>query len=103
MRSKVFLENTYLFVTMFTGNGTIMHTGNLTAVADPGEALQVTLLLPDRIRERWKDFVDELSAYYNTPWRLEVFRRQFENVHRRPGFSKKNNKKWEPIFVQCCS
>ena len=50
-----------------------------------GEALQVALLLPDRIRERWKDFVDELSAYYNTPGRLAVFRRQFENVHRRPG------------------
>ena len=34
-----------------------------------GEALQVALLMPDRIRERWKDFVDELSAYYNTPGR----------------------------------
>ena len=32
-----------------------------------GEALQVALLLPDRIRECWKDLVDELSAYYNTP------------------------------------
>ena len=37
-----------------------------------GEALQVALLLPDRIRERWKDFVDELSTYYNTPGRLAV-------------------------------
>ena len=50
-----------------------------------GEALQVALLLPDIIRERWKDFVDELSAYYNTLGRLAVFRWQFENVHRRPG------------------
>ena len=50
-----------------------------------GEAIQVVLLMPDRIRERWKDFVDELSAYYNTPGRLAVFRRKFENVHRRPG------------------
>ena len=50
-----------------------------------GEALQVALLLPDRIRERWKDLVDELSAYYKTPGRLVVFRRQFENAHRRPG------------------
>ena len=41
--------------------------------------------MPDRIRERWKDFVDELSAYYNTPGRLAVFRRQFENARRRPG------------------
>ena len=51
-----------------------------------GEALQVALLMSDRIRERWKDFVDELSAYYNTPGRLAVFRRQFENVHRHPGW-----------------
>ena len=29
-----------------------------------GEALQVALLMPDRIRERWEDLVDELSAYY---------------------------------------
>ena len=50
-----------------------------------GEALQVALLMPDRIREHWKDFVDELSAYSNTPGRLAVFRRQFENAHRRPG------------------
>ena len=50
-----------------------------------GEALQVALLLLDRIRERWKDFVEELSAYHNTPGRLAVFRRQFENAHRRPG------------------
>ena len=41
--------------------------------------------MPDRIRERWKDFGDELSAYYNTPGRLAVFRRQFENSHSRPG------------------
>ena len=50
-----------------------------------GEALQVALLLPDRIREHWKDFVDKLSTYYNTPGRLAVFRRQFENAHRHPG------------------
>ena len=45
----------------------------------------MALLLLDRVRERWKDFVDELSKYYNTPGRLVVFRRQFENAHRRPG------------------
>ena len=45
----------------------------------------MALLLPDTIRERWKDLVDELSAYYKTPGRLAVFRRQFENVHRHPG------------------
>ena len=50
-----------------------------------GEALQVALLMPDRIRERWKDLVNELSMYYSTPGRLAVFRRQFENARRRPG------------------
>ena len=34
------------------------------------EALQAAILMPDRIRECWKDFVDELSAYYNTSGRL---------------------------------
>ena len=42
-----------------------------------GEALQVALLMPDKIRERWKDVVDKLSAYFNTPGRLVVVRRQF--------------------------
>ena len=55
-----------------------------------GEALQVALLMPDRIRERWKDFVDELSAYYNTLGRLAVFRRQFENAHRHLGLDPAN-------------
>ena len=50
-----------------------------------GDALHVTLLMPDKIRECWKDLVTGLSEYYNTPGRLAVFRRQFENVCRRPG------------------
>ena len=50
-----------------------------------GEALQVALLMPDITRECWRDLADELSAYYNTPGRLAVFRRQFEKAHRRPG------------------
>ena len=50
-----------------------------------GEALQVALLMPDKVRERWKDLVDKLSAYYNTPGRLAVVRRQSENACRRPG------------------
>ena len=49
-----------------------------------GEALQVALLMPDKIRERWKDLVAKLSAYYNTPGRLAVVRRQLENACRRP-------------------
>ena len=36
-------------------------------------------------QNRWKDFVDELLAYYNTPGRLAVFRRKFDNAQRRPG------------------
>ena len=50
-----------------------------------GEVLQVALLMPDKIRERWKDLVDKLSAYYNTLGRLAVVRRQFENACCHPG------------------
>ena len=50
-----------------------------------GEALYVALLMPDKIRECWKDLVTGLSEYYTTPGRLAVFRRQFENACRRPG------------------
>ena len=49
-----------------------------------GEALQVALLVLNRNRECWRDIADEISAYYNTPERLAVFRRRFENAHRRP-------------------
>ena len=52
--------------------------GGLTVLTHlDGEALKVALLMPDRIRERWKDLVDELSAYYNTPGILAVIRRPF--------------------------
>ena len=50
-----------------------------------GEALQVALLVLNRNGECWRDIADELSAYYNTPGRLAVFCRRFENAHRRPG------------------
>ena len=43
-----------------------------------GEALHVALLMPDKIKERWKDLVTSLSEYYNIPGRLAVVRRQFE-------------------------
>ena len=50
-----------------------------------GETLHVALLMPDKIRARWKDFVSGLSEYYTNPGRLAVFRRRFENAYRRPG------------------
>ena len=60
--------------------------GRPAVVCTPGrEALQVALLVLNRNRECWRDIADELSAYYNTPGRLAVFRRRFENAHRRPG------------------
>ena len=52
-----------------------------------GEALHVALLMPEKVRERWKDLVDGLSEYYNSPGRLAVFRRRFDNACRRPGRS----------------
>ena len=50
-----------------------------------GEALHVALLIPEKVRERWKDLVDGLSEYYNSPGRLAVFPRRFDNACRRPG------------------
>ena len=44
-----------------------------------GEALHVALLMPEKIREQWKDLVTGLSE------RLAVFRRQFDNACHRPG------------------
>ena len=41
------------------------------------EALDVALLLPKETRERWIGLVNGLSAYYNSPGRLAVFRRRF--------------------------
>ena len=79
-------QHLLVFQAITKSNGWSPDTAALQLFAHlDGEALQVALLLPDRIRECWKDFVDELSAYYNTPGRLAVFRRQFENAHRRPG------------------
>ena len=45
----------------------------------------MALLVLSRNREGWREIADELSAYYNTPGRLAVFRRRFENAHRHPG------------------
>ena len=45
----------------------------------------MALLVLNRNRECWRDLADELSAYYDTPGRLAVFHRRFENAHRRPG------------------
>ena len=75
-----------MFQAITKSNGWSSDTASLQLFAHlDGEALQVALLMPDRIRERWKDFVDELSAYYNTPGKLAVFRRQFENARHHPG------------------
>ena len=45
----------------------------------------MALLVMSRNREGWREIADELSVYYNAPGRLAVFRRRFENAHRRPG------------------
>ena len=79
-------QHLLVFQAITKSNGWSPDTAALQLFAHlDGEALQVALLLPDKIRESWKDLVDELSANYKTPGRLAVFRRQFENVHRRPG------------------
>ena len=75
-----------MFQAIAKSNGWSSDTAALQLFAHlDGEALQVALLMLNRNRECWKDIADELSAYYNTPGRLAVFRREFENAHRRPG------------------
>ena len=67
-------------------NGWLSDTAALQLVEHlDGEALQVALLVLSRNRESWREIEDELLAYYNTPGRLAVFLRLFENAHRRPG------------------
>ena len=79
-------QHLLVFRAIMKSNGWSTTTAALQLFAHlDGEALQVALLMPDKVRERWKDLVDKLSAYYNTPGRLAVVRRQFENVCRRPG------------------
>ena len=48
-----------------------------------GEALNVTLLMPEGERANWEGLSQGLSDYYNSPGRLAEFRRQFESATRR--------------------
>ena len=74
-------QHMLVFQAITNSNGWSADTAALQLFAHlDGKALQVALLMPDRIRECWKDFVDELSAYYNAPGRLAVFCRKFENA-----------------------
>ena len=67
-------QHLLVFQAITKSNGWSPDTAALQLFAHlDGEALQVALLLPDRIRECCKDLVDELSAYYITPGRLAVF------------------------------
>ena len=79
-------QHILIFRVIMKSNGWSMTTAALQLFAHlDGEALHVALLMPDKIRERWKDLVTGLSEYYATPGRLAVFHRQFENAYRRPG------------------
>ena len=79
-------QHILIFRAIMKSNGWSMTTAALQLFAYlDGEALHVALLMPDKIRERWKDLVTGLSEYYTTPGRLAVFCRQFENAYRRPG------------------
>ena len=79
-------QHILVFRAIMKSNGWSTITAALQLFAHlDGEALHIALLMPDKIRERWKDLVTSLSEYYNTPGRLEVVCRQFENACRRPG------------------
>ena len=79
-------QHILVFRAIMKSNGWSTTTAALQLFAHlDGEALHVTLLMPVKISERWKDLVTSLSEYYNTPGRLTVVRRKFENAGRRPG------------------
>ena len=50
-----------------------------------GEALNVALLLPEDQRDSPEGLSKALSEYYNSPGRLAILRRKFDNVSRRDG------------------
>ena len=79
-------QHILVFQAIMKSNGWSTKTAAIQLFAHlDGEALHVALLMPDKIRERWNDLVTSLSEYFNTPERLAVVRRQFENARRRPG------------------
>ena len=79
-------QHILVFQAIMKSNGWSTTTAALQLFAHlDGEALHVALLMPDKIRERWKDLVTSLSEYYYTPGRLAVVRLQFENGCRHPG------------------
>ena len=50
-----------------------------------GEALDVALLMPKGVREKWEDLSSGLSGYHNSPGRLAVIWRRFESAIRQLG------------------
>ena len=50
-----------------------------------GEAVNVSLLMPKGDSATWEGLSHDLSRYYNSPGRLAVFRRRFDNVTRWEG------------------
>ena len=50
-----------------------------------GEALDMALLMPKDVREKWEDLSNGLSEYNNSPGRLAVVRRRFKSMIRWPG------------------
>ena len=50
-----------------------------------GETLNVALLMPEGERATWEGLSQGISSYYNSPVRLAVLRRRFDNVTRWEG------------------
>ena len=50
-----------------------------------GEALDVALLMNKKVRRTWTGIVQGLTAYYQSPGRLAVLRRQFAGAFRQTG------------------
>ena len=67
-------------------NGWTDETAALQLFANlDGEALSVSLLMPEAEHANWEGISQGLSDYYNSPGRLAVFRRQFESATHQTG------------------
>ena len=75
-----------VFEAIVASNGWDDLTAALQLIAHlDGEALNVSLLVPDNQRKRPGVLVETLTAHYTSPGRLAKHRRQFEQMTRQPG------------------
>ena len=77
-------QHQHVFNVIAKSNGWDDKTAALQLFAHlEGEALNVTLLMPEDKHATQEGLSEVLSEYYNSPGRLAIFRRTFDSVVRR--------------------